>query len=86
MDLKGNACALIIENHAPCQMESVQHKMPDWDECPYNPGGVRLSLDEAVSQLRIYPQEFWPLNAIEWEGISFKDWLDFLNKVHGRNF
>ena len=85
MDQQGNGCAL-MRGYSPCFIETERHNKPDWDECPYNTEEMRQSFIDAALQLRIFPQEFYPVNTEKWNGIPFREWLDFLNKIHGRNF
>jgi hypothetical protein len=86
MDVKVNCCALITNSFSPCQMESRQHKEPNWDQCPFYNSEDWEDFKKRVADVRIYPQEFWPVDTEEWEGIRFNKWLEFLNEVHGKSF
>jgi hypothetical protein len=33
LDTEGNQCAIVIDSHAPCQME-IHGEVPDWKACP----------------------------------------------------
>ena len=35
----GNQCALVMNAHAPCQME-IEGQLPNWERCPKNGGGA----------------------------------------------
>ena len=86
LDLRKNSCAL-MRGYSSCAMEFEYGKKPDFDRCPLrNEEEVISYLKELGWHLRVFPQEFFPPEAKLWGGITFRQWLDFLNKIHERNF
>ncbi len=82
-DQAGNQCAIITKRHSPCMMETAGDT-PNWNLCPIRQG----SSDEDMKRLesfaegtKVFPREFRPPKAKNWEGIPLKNWMSYvLNK------
>jgi len=77
MDNGKNQCPLITDSYAPCEMETAG-KAPEWSACSINNESAKKILDKIVDSARIAPKEFWPKGANSWEGMPFKDWMNYI--------
>ena len=70
IDSEGNQCAL-NPGYAPCQMELMRQGHV-WAGCLYNTSPEILNKFE---QFQVFPKERTPKECMNWEGISFQEWL-----------
>ena len=77
MDQKGNQCALIMASHSPCQME-VTEQAPNWNMCAFNTKKNRELLENLKESSKVFPEEFFPKNRKEWDGISLGEWMRYV--------
>lgn len=83
IDQHGNQCALITGSYNPCQME-IQGQEPNWYKCPFNTEENRKKSEELIKNEKgqVFPEEFHPPAAQAWEGISFKQWINYILKTN----
>lgn len=83
VDTKGNQCGLITESYSPCKME-MNNQTPNWDKCSHfnneSNREVIKRIDERVSQVTVFPEEFRPKGKKSWNGISLKEWIKYVMK------
>ena len=78
MDQKGNQCA-IAGGYTPCELD-IHGFNPDLDQCPHRSEEGITSLKKVSDNLRVFPKEFWPDGAREFNGISFSQWYEYVMK------
>ena len=76
-DTEGNQCGAKTSSHAPCQME-INRDTPNWSKCLFNTERHRRDLRKILDN-RIFPKEFQPPGAKSWEGITLKQWIQYLD-------
>jgi hypothetical protein len=84
MDQEGNQCALIQDSYSPCPMQ-MNNETPDYQKCSpgeyeeymNNTGG---KLQQLAEKVQVFPKEFHPPNSNGWEGMSLRQWMDYILK------
>lgn len=80
IDQAGNQCAAINRSYSPCQRE-FHHQDINWNECRLNTPKAQSYIEKMIGAgYRIFPQEFHPGDVASWEGISFRQWYDYIMK------
>ena len=76
VDTKGNQYAILVRRHCPCEME-MQHFTPEWKRCHLVTVGAKAAWIKRLKdeQVQVFPDEFRPKGAKEWEGIDFGRWF-----------
>ena len=77
LDTEGNQCALLTDSYSPCQMQ-VYGELPNFGACPTNTEEKRKSIEAVSDHLMVFPKEFKPKGNKSWEGISFKEWQEYV--------
>jgi len=77
MDSGGNQCALLIQSLAPCPMET-RGQIPDWEKCFSIREDFRSALEESMDTLRVFPEEFRPEDQSSWNGMPFRQWMEYV--------
>ena len=77
IDQHGNQCPLITGSYSPCQMEKGG-QIPNWEECPFNNEKTRGAIAKVMIELRIAPNEFWPVGQRSWDGLPFQAWVRYV--------
>ena len=77
IDQNGNQCALITDSYSPCRME-MNSETPEWENCPANNPKITSGLEAAMDKMRVFPDEFRPSNPNGWEGITLREWINYL--------
>lgn len=75
IDTSGNQCAM-TGTYTPCQRE-MENLRPCWKECALNTAENRKNLKEISKIIRVFPDDFQPPKALEWEGVSLKKWMRY---------
>jgi len=76
-DSRGRQCALITGYYGRCQMEMVRDK-PSWHNCSLNTQENRNKITRNLDKIRVFPREFRPANAKEWDGMSLMSWVKYI--------
>ena len=74
-----NQCALRSDrgNLYPCQME-IDELAPDWEKCGINTEDKRKELEGISDTTQVFPMEFYPKKGGEWEGMSLREWMAYI--------
>jgi hypothetical protein len=85
MDQEGNQCALIRDSYSPCPLK-MNDDIPDYKKCSpeeyekYIQDNSDTGLRKLSENVRVFPKEFHPPEVREWEGISLRQWMDYILK------
>lgn len=72
---EGNQCALIADRYAPCQMESLMGREPNWFDCSFSVGKNKEVIETLKKEIKVFPpNELFQTK----EGILLKEWFGFM--------
>ena len=77
MDNRDNACGVVPGGCESCVME-MSRQTPDWQKCPWNNEGHRVSIELALEHCVIFPRELESRGSSELRGVRLREWHELI--------